>query len=339
MRCRQKIFQAWSPNHDAHRRTPPDPPVRIPAARLAGRDRRSRLQASSDADAGARDAEAQAQSRGGRARAAGARRRRADAGVAQDRRRGAAGRPLSRDAGWPHHRAAAEPAVHARDRDAGRSEGQHPALGPLPVERKLLHPVRGRGLPAHHLFPGPAGRDGGLHHADRGGPSRGAGAARQRQPARSGRTARRPAFRGVARSVAEARLPVCAGRRQAWAHRGHVRHPLRPQGRAAHLRGARQGSARHLRDGLAQALDALGRGGVRPRIRSRHLHGGRGVRLQHGRDGEQGPQRLQRQVRAGLARDRDRRRLSRDRGRSSPTSTSTTGPATASPAATGSSSA
>ena len=69
-----------------------------------------------------------------------------------------------------------------------------------------------------------------------------------------------------------------------------------------------------LRDGFAQALDALGRAGVRPRIRSRHLHDRRGVRLQHGRDGEQGPQRLQRQIRAGLARDRDRQRLRPHRG-------------------------
>ncbi len=90
-------------------------------------------------------------------------------------------------------------------------------------------------------------------------------------------------------------------------------------------------------DGCAEALDALGRGGVRPRIRPRHLHDRRRVRLQHGRDGEQGPQRLQRQVRAGLARHRDRRRLSPRSRRSSPTNISTTGPATASPAATGSS--
>ena len=51
------------------------------------------------------------------------------------------------------------------------------------VERHLLHAMRGRGLPPHHLFPRPARRDGGLHHAHRGGQSRGAGAARQRQPA------------------------------------------------------------------------------------------------------------------------------------------------------------
>ena len=60
-------------------------------------------------------------------------------------------------------------------------------------------------------------------------------------------------------------------------------------------------------------------------------------RLQHGRDGEQGPQRLQRQIRARLARHRDRPGLRQRSKRSSRMSTSTTGPATASPAATGSS--
>ena len=33
--------------------------------------------------------------------------------------------------------------------------------------RQLLHPMRGRGLPPHHLLPGPAGRDGALHHDHR----------------------------------------------------------------------------------------------------------------------------------------------------------------------------
>ena len=130
---------------------------------------------------------------------------------------------------------------------------------------------------------------------------------------RERRPARRPAFRGLARSVAEARLSVRAGRRQARPHRGQLRHHVGPQGRAPHLCRARQGGSRRLRHGFAEALDALGRGGVRPRIRSRHLHDRRRVRLQHGRDGEQGPQRLQRQVRAGHARDRDRQRLRRDR--------------------------
>ena len=74
-------------------------------------------------------------------------------------------------------------------------------------------------------------------------------------------------------------------------------------------RGARQGGSLRLRHGLAQALDALGRGGVRPRVRPRHLHDRRGLRLQHGGDGEQGPQRLQRQIRAGEPGNRDRRGL------------------------------
>ena len=121
--------------------------------------------------------------------------------------------------------------------------------------------------------------------------------------------------------------------------RGHLRHHVRPQGRAEDLRRARQGRPLRLCDGFAQALDALGRAGVRPRIRSRHLHDRRGVRLQHGRDGEQGPQRLQRQVRAGLAARPPPMPTSRRSRRSSRTNTSTTGPATASPAATGSSSA
>jgi aminopeptidase N len=55
-------------------------------------------------------------------------------------------------------------------------------------------------------------------------------------------------------------------------------------------------------DRCAYAMDSLKRSlrwdedGLRPRIRPRHLHDRRRVRLQHGRDGEQGPQRLQRQI-------------------------------------------
>ena len=70
----------------------------------------------------------------------------------------------------------------------------------------------------------------------------------------------------------------------------------------------------------AYAMDALKRSmrwdeaKVRPRIRPRHLHGRRGVDLQHGRDGEQGSQRIQRQIRAGQRQDRDRFRLHGHRG-------------------------
>ena len=108
---------------------------------------------------------------------------------------------------------------------------------------------------------------------------------------------------------------------------------------AAHLCRARQGGPLRLGDGFAQALDALGRGSIRARIRPRHLHDRRRVRLQHGRDGEQGPQRLQRQATCWRARTPRPMRTTPASRRSSRTSISTTGPATASPAATGSSSA
>jgi hypothetical protein len=56
----------------------------------------------------------------------------------------------------------------------------------VPLGRDLLHAVRGRGLPPHHLFPGSPRCHGGLHHARRGRQSGGTGAARQRQSRRSG---------------------------------------------------------------------------------------------------------------------------------------------------------
>ena len=243
--------------------------------------------------------------------AARARRRRTEARLAHARRQAAAGRKLRRHARSAHHRAAAAPAVRARDRDRRRSRGQYPAHGPLPRRRDLLHAMRGGGFSPHHLFPRPAGRDGGLHDAHRSGQKRGAGAARQRQSHRPGRRAgHHAAFRGVARSVPKTLLSVRAGRRQARARRRQFHHDVRPQGRAAHLCRARQGGALLLRHGQPQARHALGRGGVRARIRSRYFHDRRRLRLQHGRDGEQGPQRLQRQIRARLAGNRDRHAIS-----------------------------
>ena len=91
------------------------------------------------------------------------------------------------------------------------------------------------------------------------------------------------------------------------------------------------------RDGFAHQLDPLGRKALWPGTRSRPLHDRRRQRLQHGRDGEQGAQHLQHEVRAGEPRNGHRYRLLRTSKRSSATSISTTGPATASPAATGSS--
>ena len=231
------------------------------------------------------------------------------------------GKPLPaesfrRHARQAHHRAAAEPAVRARDRDRRRSDRQHPAHGPLPRRRDLLHAMRGRGLSPHHLFPRPARRDGGLHHAHRSRQNRGAGAARQRQSRPRTATCRAPTrhFAVWHDPFPKPSLSVRAGRRRSRARRGQLHHHVRPQGRAAHLCRARQGGPLRLRHGQPQARHALGRGGVRPRIRSRYFHDRRRVRLQHGRDGEQGPQRLQRQIRAGLAGDRDRRRLRQHRG-------------------------
>ena len=245
------------------------------------------------------------------------------------------------DARPPHHRAAAAAAVPARDRDRDRSVRQHPADGALSLRHDLLHPVRGRRLPPHHLFPRPARRDGGLHHAHRGRQSRMRRCCSPTATSSRPATCRAPA--GISRSgtIRSRSRPICS-RWSAASSRcveDTLPHHVGPRGGAAHLCRARQGGPLRLRHGFAQALDALGRGAVRPRIRSRHLHDRRGVRLQHGRDGEQGPQRLQRQIRAGQPGDRDRHRLHAASRRSSRTNISTTGPATASPAATGSSSA
>ena len=65
--------------------------------------------------------------------------------------------------------------------------------GPVPVPRRLLHPVRGRGLPAHHPISRPARRDGPLHGAPGGRRRHLPGAALQRQPARNRHAAGRTA--------------------------------------------------------------------------------------------------------------------------------------------------
>ena len=83
------------------------------------------------------------------------------------------------------------------------------------IERQLLHAVRGRGLPPHHLLPRPSRRDGRATpctlRADKADVP---GAAVQRQPGRAGRPGRRPPLRQVGRPVPQAELPVRAGRRQ-----------------------------------------------------------------------------------------------------------------------------
>ena len=116
----------------------------------------------------------------------------------------------------------------------------------------------------------------------------------------------------------------------------NVHDDVRPRGRSAHLRRARQGGARGLGDGFAEAFDGLGRTALRSRVRPRRVQHRCRVGLQHGRDGEQGPQHLQRP--AILASPKPRPMPISKRSRAwSHTNTSTTGPAIALPAATGSS--
>ena len=107
------------------------------------------------------------------------------------RRHPIAGCKLRRYAGPADHRAATSPSVRTGDRNRHRSRRQQPTDGSLPGRIHVLHAMRGRRLSPHHLFPRPSRCDGGLHHAHRGRQNRGAGAARQRQPYRPWRCARR----------------------------------------------------------------------------------------------------------------------------------------------------
>ena len=79
-------------------------------------------------------------------------------------------------------------------------------------------------------------------------------------------------------------------------------HALRPARRPRHLGAPRRRGPLRARDALAEDRDELGRGRVRPGIRPRRVQHRRRVRLQHGRDGEQGPERLQHEIRAGASR-------------------------------------
>ena len=165
---------------------------------------------------------------------AGARRRWAHVKRAQARWRSARGRALCRHARRTDHCAAAAAAVRAGNRNAGRSHGQHPAQRPLPIVQHLLHPVRGRRLSPHHLFPRPARRDGGLHHPHRSGQSRSSGSACR--TAIWWHRAMSPAPRGISRSgtIRSQNLRICS---RWWAAcsacvEDQLRHHVRPRGGA-----------------------------------------------------------------------------------------------------------
>ena len=145
---------------------------------------------------------------------------------------------------------------------------KHQADGPVRQQRLLLHPVRSRGLPAHHLFPGPPGRDGQLHRDAARRQGQIPGAAVQRQPGGARSAGRRPERRAplcqMGRSAQKTQLPVCAGGRPAGGARA-AHHLARRQGApAAGLcapRRPRQDRARHE---LADAFGGLGRSALWP---------------------------------------------------------------------------
>ena len=219
------------------------------------------------------------------------------------------------DAGPADHRAAAAAPVHAGDRDRGRPVGQHPALRPLPLGPIYCTQCEAEGFRRITYFldrPDVMAVYTTRIEADK---------AEAPVLLANGNLVAAgdvPGTAAISRSgtIRSRSPPTCS--RWSAASSACVEDRFRTMsGRDVTLRiyvePGKEDRCR-LRHGRAEALDALGREGVRPRIRSRHLHDRRRLRLQHGRDGEQGPQHLQRQIRAGLARDRDRRRLRQHRG-------------------------
>ena len=194
-----------------------DPPRRLHAARVPHRQRRARIRPGARAHRGAQH-HARAPQPRRRAHAA-SRTARRIAGIHRRARERPAGGRGARPRARPDGR---EPAgrLRAVDRQRLRAGRQHHAVGPLRVERQLLHAVRGGRLSPHHLLPRPPRRDGDLHgHAARR-QARLPGAAVQRQPGRFGRAARGPSLRQVGRPVPQAQLPVRAGGGQAGRDRG-----------------------------------------------------------------------------------------------------------------------
>ena len=148
---------AW--NHTAR-----DPPGRLPAARLPGRERRAFVRSRPGGDTGSIPDDGAAQCRvDGHRRAAVARRRGVDAGARGTEWRGTWRQSLP-CRGWQTAHPRHAGLRHAGDRDTHRAEGQHRALRALHLERQLLHPMRGGRLPPHHIFSRSPRRDGALHH-------------------------------------------------------------------------------------------------------------------------------------------------------------------------------
>ena len=124
------------------------------------------------------------------------------------------GKPLAADAyiATPDRLTIAQPPqrpVRRSNRDTHRPVANTQLIGTLPLERHLLHAMRGRRLPPHHLFPRPADVMAVYTTRIEADKARGAGAARQRQSDRE----RRPAGTGgISRSgtTRSRSRPICS---------------------------------------------------------------------------------------------------------------------------------
>ena len=206
--------------------------------------------------------------------------------------------------------------LHPQDRDPTRSRLQHQADGALSVRLGLLHAMRGRGIPSDHVFPGSSRRPVDLSRADRGRPRGSAGASGNgnlESKGEAGTAGRHWAVWTDPHKKPCYLFALVAGD-LAHISDSFVTVSGRKVDLAIYTEHGREERARYAMDSLKRAM-AWDETGLRPRIRSRRVQHRRRLRLQHGSDGEQGPQRLQRQIRARVAGDRDRRRLRQHRRR------------------------
>ena len=227
--------------------------------------------------------------------------------------------------------------LHPRNRHRDRAGAEHRARRALSVQGHLLHPMRAGRLPPHHLFPRPARQSRGLHRAHRGRQGALSGAAFQRQSGRERATC--PAA-GISRvwhdpfpkpSYLFALVAGDLGR----IHDSFVTMRGRKVDLAIYVEHGNE--PRALCHGFAQARDEMGRGDLRPRIRSRHLHDRRGLAPSISARWRTRAS-TSSTTRCCWPRPKPRpTTIMRASKASSPTNISTTGPATASPAATGSS--
>ena len=124
----------------------------------------------------------------------------------------------------PRHRHGAA-ALHAGNRVAHPPAAEQGAGGPVRLEHRLFHAVRGAGFSPHHLVHRPARRDGALHQHH---PRRAralSGAAVERQPHRPGRGGRRPPLGEMAGSVPQALLSLRHGGGEAGQARRYASSP------------------------------------------------------------------------------------------------------------------